>query len=188
MDASIPDIQFRKRDERFANRERFKDGLHGRQRSVKGRRLFSAEDFKRDATRQVYTCPNGKERSLQARNQRNRYRVSDVYHARPEDCAACPVRERCLSKSTASRRYLSVQVEEPEPNVLDKMKAKIDSAEGKKIYARRLGIVEPVFANICVHKQMSRFTLRSKAKVDVQWRLYAVVHNIGKICVFGAQK
>jgi len=69
---------------------------------------------------------------------------SVFYHARPEDCTACPTRDRCLSKSTASRRYLSVQVEEPEPNVLDKMRAKIDSTEGKQIYARRLGIVEPI--------------------------------------------
>jgi hypothetical protein len=41
-----------------------------------------------------------------------------------------------------------VRVDEPEPNVLDEMKAKIDSEQGKCIYARRLGIVEPVFANI----------------------------------------
>ncbi|PWH12838.1 MAG: IS1182 family transposase, partial [Anaerolineae bacterium] len=68
------------------------------------------------------------------------------------------------------------------------MKAKIDSPQGKQMYARRLAIVEPVFANICVHKRMNRFTLRSKAKVDVQERLFAVVHNIGKICVFGGLK
>ncbi len=37
--------------------------------------------------------------------------------------------------------------------------------------AGRLGVVEPVFANICVQKRMHRFTLRSKLKVDVQWRL-----------------
>ena len=81
-----------------------------------------------------------------------------------------------------------MRVEEPEPNVLDEMKAKIDTEQGKRIYARRLGIVEPVFANICVHKHMSRFTLRTKSKVDVQWRLFAIVHNIGKICVFGKGK
>jgi hypothetical protein len=28
-------------------------------------------------------------------------------------------------------------------------------------------------------------TLRSKRKVDVQWRLFALVHNIGKIHTFG---
>ena len=32
---------------------------------------------------------------------------------------------------------------------------------------------------------MNRFTLRTKPKVDVQWRLYAMVHNIGKIHAFG---
>ena len=26
---------------------------------------------------------------------------------------------------------------------------------------------------------MNRFTLRTKRKVDVQWRLFAIVHNIG---------
>jgi hypothetical protein len=184
----IPDIQFRKRNERFAEQDRFKDGIHGRQRHATRKKLepFSVEDFKFDADRQVYLCPQGKELTCHARNQRNRHRLYDIYHAQPKDCAECPIRARCLSKSTASRRYLSVRVDEPEPNVLDEMKAKIDSPQGKKIYARRLAIVEPVFSNICVHKHMNRFTLRSKSKVDVQWILFAVVHNIGKICAFGA--
>jgi transposase len=184
VDAYIPDIQFRKRDERFTEQERFKDGIHGRQQQEKKQEPFWVEDFKFDAAQQVYLCPQEKELTLHARNQRNRHRLYDIYHARPEDCADCPGRARCLSKSTASRRYLSVRVDEP--NVLDEMKAKIDSPQGKEIYARRLGIVEPVFANICVHKHMNHFTLRSKSKVDVQWRLFALVHNIGKICVFGA--
>ena len=188
LEAYIPDIQFRKRDERFADQKRFKDGVHGRQRHATRKKLepFSVEDFKFDAAQQVYICPQGKELTCHSRNQRNRHRLYDIYHARPQDCAECPLRTRCLSKPTTSRRYLSIQVDEPEPNVLDEMKTKIDSPEGKKIYARRLGIVEPVFANICVHKHMDRFTLRSKSKVDVQWRLYALVHNIGKICTFGA--
>jgi hypothetical protein len=91
-----------------------------------------------------------------------------------------------LKKADTVRRNLSIQVKSQSPNLIDEMKAKIDSEEGKRIYARRLGIVEPVFANICVHKHMDRFTLRSKRKVDVQWRLFALVHNIGKIHTFGA--
>ncbi len=71
------------------------------------------------------------------------------------------------------------------PNVIDEMKARIDTLQGKQIYARRLAIVEPVFANICVQKRLNRFTLRSKSKVDVQWKLFALVHNIGKIQTFG---
>ena len=186
LDAYIPDIQFRKRDPRFAEQQRFKDGVHGRQRPDARISPFTAADFSYDETAQVYRCPNGKELKCHARNQTNRHRTYDVYHARVQDCAACPLRSRCLSKAVASRRYLSIQVDSAQPNLIDLMKARIDSEQGKKIYARRLGIVEPVFANICVHKHMDRFTLRSKRKVDVQWRLFALVHNIGKIHSFGA--
>jgi transposase len=186
IDAYIPDIRYRKRDQRFADQQRFKDGIQPGQRPDAKPGPFSAPDFSFDAAKQVYLCPHGKELSCHARNQTNRFRPYDVYRARVEDCAACPLRSRCLSKSDTSRRYLSIQVATQQPNVIDEMKAKIDSELGKRVYARRLGIVEPVFANICVHKRMLRFTLRSKSKVDVQWRLFALVHNIGKIHVFGA--
>ena len=186
IDAYIPDIQFRKRDPHFADQERFQDGIHGRQRTGAKPSPFNASDFSFDASKQVYLCPQGKELTCHAHNQVNRYRTYDVYHARVQDCAACPVKSRCLSKSTASRRYLSIPVDSQPPNLIDAMKAKVDSEVGKRIYARRLAIVEPVFANICVHKRMHRFTLRSKPKVDVQWRLFALVHNIGKIHMFGA--
>jgi transposase len=186
IDAYIPDIQYRKRDPRFAEQERFKDGVHGRQRPDAKPSPFTAADFSYDENKQVYLCPQGKELACHARNQRNRFRTYDVYRARVEDCAACPLKTRCLSKSDTSRRYLSIQVDTQQPNLIDEMKAKVDSELGKRIYARRLGIVEPVFANICVHKRMHHFTLRSKSKVDVQWRLFALVHNIGKIHTFGA--
>ncbi len=186
IDAYIPDIQFRKRDPRFAGQERFKDGVHGRQQPEAKSSPFTAADFSYDESKQVYLCPQGKELSCHARNQTNRYRTYDIYHARQEDCATCPARARCLSKPSSSRRYLSIRVDSHQPNLIDEMKAKIDTEEGKRIYARRLGIVEPVFANICVHKHMNRFNLRSKMKVDVQWRLFALVHNIGKIHTFGA--
>jgi transposase len=179
IDAYIPDIQYRTRDPRFAEQGRFQQQPDAKPS------LFTVSDFSFDPDKQVYRCPQGKALTCHARNQVNRYRTYDVYHARPEDCAACPVRTRCLSKSTSSRRYLSVPVDTQTPNLIDAMKAKIDSEEGKHIYGRRLGIVEPVFANICAQKRMYRFTLRSKMKVDVQWRLFALVHNIGKIHTFG---
>jgi len=186
LDAYIPDIQFRKRDQRFAEQQRFKEGIHPRQRQTARPGIFTAADFSFDATKQIYLCPQGKELTCHARNQRNRYRTYDIYFARQEDCARCPLRPRCLSKPNTSRRYLSIQVDQHKPNLIDEMKAKIDTPQGKQIYARRLSIVEPVFANICVQKHMNRFTLRTKSKVDVQWRLFALVHNIGKIHTFGA--
>jgi hypothetical protein len=180
LDAYIPDIQFRKRDPRFKEQARFRKSMPST--------TFTTADFRFDASRQVYVCPQGKLLKRAARSQRNRYRVYDIYRARKPDCAACPVRSRCLSKPTTSRRFLSIEVESPDPDLIEQMKAKIDTPEGRQIYARRLAIVEPVFANLRVQKRLDHFTLRTKAKVDVQWKLFALVHNMGKIHHYGMLK
>lgn len=185
LDAYIPDLQFRKRDPRFLQQQRFKNGIHRRRRSAQPETKFTDADFVFDVFRQIYVCPQGKVLKRGARSQRNRYRVYDIYRARQQDCAVCPVRSRCLSKPTTSRRFLSIEVESSYPNLIEHMKARIDTPAGRQIYAKRLAIVEPVFANLRIQKRLDHFTVRSKAKVDVQWKLFALVHNIGKIHRYG---
>ena len=65
------------------------------------------------------------------------------------------------------------------------MADKIDSEKGRRIYSQRIAVVEPVFANITNNKRMDRFTLRGGIKVNIQWMLYCMIHNIGKIMVYG---
>jgi hypothetical protein len=65
------------------------------------------------------------------------------------------------------------------------MRKKIDTPKGRATYSKRLGIVEPVFGNIRVNKGLNRFTLRGLVKVNIQWTLYCLVHNIEKILHFG---
>ena len=70
-------------------------------------------------------------------------------------------------------------------SLTDAMKQKIDTPEGRQTYSKRLGIVEPVFGNIRAQKGMDQFTLRGRAKVNLQWMLCCLVHNMGKIANFG---
>lgn len=100
-------------------------------------------------------------------------------------CNACKLKSKCLRGRNAKRRNLCVPVGAIPGNLTKPMAEKIDSDEGRKIYSQRMGIVEPVFANIRTHKVMNRFTLRGKIKVNIQWLLYCMVHNIGKITVYG---
>ena len=62
---------------------------------------------------------------------------------------------------------------------------RIDTKEGREIYSRRLAIVEPVFGNIRSQKGLDRFTLRGRGKINIQWTLYCMVHNIEKIANYG---
>jgi len=189
LDAYIPDPQFRKRDERFAGQKRFKDGINPRKRAkkqkVKKVDAFTANDFSFDELNQSYICPHGKVLKCNAHRHRIRYRVYDIYRAREEDCARCPLRRRCLSKPQTKRRYLVFPLSSKKLTLAAEMKVKIDSPQGKSIYAKRLAIIEPVFANIRAQKRLDRFTLRTKAKVDVQWMLFTLVHNIEKIHRYG---
>ena len=73
------------------------------------------------------------------------------------------------------------------PGFIEKMKQKIDSPMGRHIYSQRLGTVEPVFGNLESNKGLNRFTLRGKNKVNAQWLMYCMVHNIEKIATQGQQ-
>jgi IS5 family transposase len=66
-----------------------------------------------------------------------------------------------------------------------KMIAKIDTPAAREIYGQRLAIVEPVFGNIRSQKRLDRFTVRGRIKVNIQWLLYCMVHNIEKILHYG---
>ena len=63
----------------------------------------------------------------------------------------------------------------------DRMKRKIDTDQGREMIARRFATVEPVFGNLRYNKGLNRFTLRGRTKVDGQWKLYCLVHNIEKL-------
>jgi hypothetical protein len=66
-----------------------------------------------------------------------------------------------------------------------RMKSKIDTPSGRAQYAQRFGAVEPVFANVRYNKGLDRPSLRGRTKVDGQWQLFCLVHNIEKLANTG---
>ena len=73
-----------------------------------------------------------------------------------------------------------------ETSAVQQMIERFDTMRGRFFYSRRMGTVEPVFANITHTLGLDRFTLRGREKVDTQWKLFCVVHNIGKIARYAA--
>jgi hypothetical protein len=100
-------------------------------------------------------------------------------------CGGCELRGRCLRDpdKTPVRQvaiFLGRTPSKPETHT-DRMKRKIDSEKGREMITRRFATIEPVFGNLRHNKRLSRFTLRGGAKVDWQWKLYCLVHNIEKL-------
>ncbi|NRB79764.1 MAG: transposase, partial [Saccharospirillaceae bacterium] len=68
------------------------------------------------------------------------------------------------------------------------MKEKIDSAAGRRIYNKRMWTIEPVFGNICSNKKLSKSNLRGKTKVNGQWLMYCMIHNLEKLWKYGERE
>jgi hypothetical protein len=61
--------------------------------------------------------------------------------------------------------------------IIERMKRKLDSPQGRHIYSQRLGTGEPVFVHITDAIGKNRFSLRGKRKVDGQRKLMMMLHN-----------
>lgn len=176
LDAYIPDQQYRKRDERFQGKDKY---------SPKKKERYTKEDFIYDDKNDRYVCPHGKIVRLDNRNVRIGRFEGRRYVAKESDCRGCSIRKRCLRSETTKKRYLFITKKKYNANYSARMVEKIDTEYARDIYAKRMGIIEPVFGNICYNKKLNNFTLRTKIKVNIQWLLYCMVHNIEKIAHYG---
>ena len=185
--AYIPDPHFRQRDVRFAQAQRHRRPTDKHKQDYQSkRRWFGPQDFQWDANHERLICPAGVKlhRSGVGMKQPDGSVVSQ-YRAARSACWKCELRRKCL-RHPESGNPRQVRIYHRGPQTLTAaMRAKIDTAEGRQIYSRRLGIVEPVFANLAAQKGMNRSTLRGRVKVNIQWRLYCVVHNLEKIGKYG---
>ena len=64
---------------------------------------------------------------------------------------------------------------------IDEMRDAVDTFENRLLYSYRMGTVEPVFGNIRISKRLDRFSYRGQNKVNGQWLLFCIVHNIEKL-------
>jgi len=191
VDGYVPDKLFRRRDPAFqtAERHRIRKALIGR--SVPpDRKFYTARDFVLNPENGKLICPAGKELYLKDRNFKtaNGY-YGPQYMAKTTDCRTCGLRTRCLRNPQVRARTVAKfthrEVAGEMESFSHKMIRKIETEVGRYLYGMRMGIVEPVFANLCHMLGLDRFTLRGSGKVNIQWRLYSIVHNIHKIQRYG---
>ena len=186
VDAYIPDRQFRSRDPRFTEARRHRRSVDKhKQRYESKRRWFGPADFRFDDHTQRLMCPAGQALYRCGHSYHVRGFLALSYRAPKRACRDCALRSKCLRHPHTPVRSVCVFYGKRPGSLTDAMKAKIDTPEGRRIYSRRLGTVEPVFANVRTQKRMDRFTLMGHAKVGMQWKLYCMVHNIEMILNFG---
>jgi hypothetical protein len=192
--ALIADGLMRRRDARFAGQARYKalpDPLYDKGASGKpSPGQFTPADFTYDPATKTCVCPAGKKLYSSGSACTTNARRHHKFKGTRRDCLPCELRERCLRHpaKTAIRQVAFFEKHQSVLPYTERMRRAIDSERGRKLYGQRIAIVEPVFGNLRHNKGLDRFTLRTQRKVNTQWNLYCLVHNIEKLAHHGYRK
>jgi hypothetical protein len=191
IDAYVADRNHRSRDPAFAGADRYKERSRQEKRRRAGRHSerYTAKDFDYDEQHRTCRCPAGNNLYRNGNNIDVHGYLGVKFRGAKSVCGPCTLRRRCLTTpdqtETKQVTIFLGKAESLKEKPIEKMKRKFDTVMGRFTYNRRIAIVEPVFANL-QNKGMRRFTLRGKRKVDAQWKLFILVHNIEKIAHCGA--
>jgi transposase len=188
----IPDNKFRSRDPKFTEQKN-KYGKRTDYKKIKTSSVIPASEFDLDPKNKCCTCPTGEAMWLKKNegvDKRGNYKL--FFEGRLSKCRDCKCKQKCMTNPDSANtrkghgRQVSFILENKRaPNYTDWMKHRVDSDKGKQIYSHRMSVVEPVFGNISNNKGLRRFSLRGKDKVQGQWKLYCMVHNIEKLANYG---
>jgi len=186
----IPDNQFRSRDPKFKDHKTKYKATTKKKTNPPSK--FTTTDFKFDSKNITCTCSADEQMSFRGERTDKNNNVKVFFEGRLLQCRHCTLKTRCMTNPDAANhrkgngRQVSFMLKKQhKESVTDWMRERIDSERGKQIYSHRMSVVEPVFGNIGSNKRLNRFSLRSKIKVQSQWRMYCLVHNIEKLKNYG---
>jgi len=138
---------------------------------------FDSSHFKYDADKDEYICPN--DRTLTFIKQRtSKERIYRIYNT--NDCKTCPFKDQCITAKGQTKRTINREVREP---LREKMKERLQSEEGKKMYVRRMHPVEAIFGNLKYNLAYTHFLLRGLDKVKAEFNLMCLTYNLRKLLI-----
>ena len=190
IDAYVADGRFRKRDPDFADAERYKRPIDRKKTPHRKARYFQPNDFVLDKKTGKLICPAGNRLYVAGSNYKSTTGARGTrYKGWKTKCRTCELRPKCMRATKTESRSVVLFRERTgvKGSYTRRMIEKLDSAKGRYMYGRRLGIVEPVFAHIRHAIGLDRFTLRGTNKVDTQWKLFCMVHNLKKLWRYAPQ-
>jgi hypothetical protein len=136
---------------------------------------FHRTHFTYDKAKDEYVCPEKKPLRL--------YKANYVHEATKQrgkvyrgiQCGDCPVKSQCTK---GAARQLIIENRMP---LRDKIRKLLDSAAGKELYKLRQQTIEPIFGNLKHNLKYTMMHLRTLKKVNAEWLLICLTHNLKQI-------
>ena len=179
--AWVCDNGYRQRDPRYDDQAKHKakpDALWDKSEKARQARTASKDkryantDFAVAEDRSHSLCPAGKRLYRNGGECTINGYAATKYTGAARDCVPRDQRTRCLRTPDKTKVRQVAFFRGKRGNT---------ASHTERMIAARFATVEPVFGNLRHNKRLTRFTLRGREKVDGQWKLYCLMHNIEKL-------
>jgi transposase len=137
---------------------------------------FYMSKFNFNQEENYFECPVGKKLNY-IKQKKYRNRLVSIYTCK--ECNNC----HYFGKCTTDKNGRSIWVSEY-AHLVKRMRQKLSTSEGKKIYGLRKITVEPVLGNLSQNLGFREFLLRGKEKVKGEFSLMCTAHNILKMAKY----
>jgi transposase len=136
------------------------------------------DEFTWDPTIPGYRCPQGNPLTYRERTTKQKANgdsVSlEIYQADATDCMECPLKARCVKGSSGARTVRR----QPHEDLIDEMRDRMKTSEGKALYRQRGCTVERRFADMKSFRGAERISGRTPERAAAQVGLTILVHNL----------
>jgi hypothetical protein len=140
---------------------------------------FRAEHFGYDPDQDEFICPAHQRLHYQYASSyttENGYRT-DRRHYECDQCSQCPLKAQCTKAKGNRKIRISFRLLEYRRQA----RANLTSQDGQRLRAKRSTEVETVFGIVKHNMGFRRFHLRGLEKVNTEWGLVSIAHNMKKM-------
>ncbi len=165
IDGYVPDGYF----------QQYKSGEYNKEEN-----RYHYTNFTYDSSTDSYICPEGKKITYW-KTRKGKTKSRDWNHKvyRGRECGNCIKRSLCTKSKV---RELLIHIHEP---LLQEMRKKLLSEEGKLKYFARQYIIEPIFGHLKFNLGYRSFLLRGLEKVNAEYKLMCIGWNLKKMLAMG---
>jgi len=134
---------------------------------------FQKSRFTYEEGTDSYLCPMGKVLPYKGSMSRKGKPTIRIYR-----CMDCP---RCKRRGECTKAAYRTVILDPREYLMEKMRNRLASPKGRRIYGKRKYMVEPVFGDMKHNRNMRGMLLRGKLKATGEFLLMCIAHNLRKI-------
>jgi len=152
-----------------------------RKPELRERQRFVSANFPYNPEQDEFTCPAGQPmtyRETRPYRTENNYLTERRYYE-CDHCATCPLKAQCTQAKGNRRIQVSFKLREYQQQA----RTNLLSEQGIELRKQRGVDVETPFGDIKHNMGFRRFLLRGLKKVEIEWGLVCIAHNLRKLAV-----